>query len=67
MHNLAGSTAEATEQHFTLVRALQGAVDGDGTPDLNGSRIPLLGQSLFPTVMWGPGNVKPIGSSSTAS
>jgi Bacterial virulence factor lipase N-terminal len=48
VHNLAGPTAETVAQHFALVRALQAGVDvdGDGAPDLSGSRIYMSGGSF---------------------
>ena len=48
LFNSSGSTAQAAAQHFALVRALQAGVDvdGDGTVDLDGSRVYITGQSL---------------------
>ena len=48
LFNSSGSTAQSAAQHFALVRALQAGVDvdGDGTVDLDGSRLYITGQSL---------------------
>jgi hypothetical protein len=46
--NTSGAVAQAASVYFDLVRAIQAGVDvnGDGTPDLDGSRIYYYGQSL---------------------
>jgi Bacterial Ig-like domain len=51
--NNSGAIAEAAAQTFALVRGIQEGVDvnGDGTRDLDGSRIYYFGQSLG--AMWG--------------
>jgi hypothetical protein len=48
LHNLAGPSAMTISQHFALVRALGRGVDvdGDGRPDLDGSRLYIQGQSF---------------------
>jgi hypothetical protein len=53
MLNTSGAIAEAAAQTFALVRGIQAGVDvnGDGTRDLDGSRIFYFGQSLG--AMWG--------------
>jgi hypothetical protein len=51
--NTSGSIAQAAAQHIALVRGIQAGVDvdGDGTTDLDASRIYYLGQSMG--VNWG--------------